>query len=163
MSSTLEKVQEIIADALYVDKEECQPDAKLIGDLGAESIDFLDIVFRLEQEFKVKIPKGEIESKARGSLSEEEFATEGVISEAGLENLKKAMPEVKAEDVKKGLMQRDIPTLFSVATFVRMVDEKLNNQGSDTGVVSLKTTARRGATVSISGEPVPKTGTGSRL
>jgi acyl carrier protein len=125
MSSSLEKVQEIIADALYVEKEECQRDATLMGDLGAESIDFLDIIFRLEKEFGVKIPKGEIESKARGGLSDEEFAVGGVIQAKGLESLRKAMPEVDPSMIKEGLNVRDIASLFTVATFEKMVLDQL--------------------------------------
>ena len=125
MSSSFEKVQEIIADALYVDQEECKRDATLMGDLGAESIDFLDIMFRLEKEFNIKIPKGEIESKARGGLSDDEFAVGGVIQAKGLESLRKAMPEVDASAIKDGLNVRDIPTLFTVATFEKMVLDQL--------------------------------------
>lgn len=136
MSATLSKVQEIVADALYVDKGECVESAKLMADLGAESIDFLDIIFRLEQEFGIKLPKGDIESKARGTLSEEEFAVNGVIQDIGLENLKRAMPEVNPSDIRTGFLQRDIPSLFTVGTFVRMVNEKLGPQ-----VVPLKSPA----------------------
>ena len=67
------KVAEIIADALGCDEEEVQPESSLINDLDAESIDFLDIVFRLEREFKVKVPRAKALEKARGVLSEEEF------------------------------------------------------------------------------------------
>jgi acyl carrier protein len=136
--STLSKVQEIVADALYVEKDECVESAKLMSDLGAESIDFLDIIFRLEQEFGIKLPKGDIESKARGSLSEEEFAVNGVIQDIGLENLKRAMPEVNPNDIRTGFLQRDIPTLFTVGTFVRMVNEKL---GDASQVVALKSSS----------------------
>ena len=125
MSENFDKVQEIIADALYVEKEECQKDATLIGDLGAESIDFLDIIFRLEQEFGVKLPKGEVERKARGELSDDEFAVNGVIQPQGLENLRVAVPSAKSEQIKNGMMVRDIPSLFTVETFHQMVEEKL--------------------------------------
>ena len=67
------KVAETMADALGCDVEQVKLDASLIDDLGAESIDFLDIVFRLERAFKVKIPRGKIVEEARGSLSESEF------------------------------------------------------------------------------------------
>lgn len=125
MSVNFEKVQEIIADALYVDKEECTKDATLIGDLGAESIDFLDIIFRLEQEFGVKLPKGEVERNARGNLSDEEFAINGVIQPQGLENLRKAVPGAHADQITEGMLVRDIPSLFTVETFLHMVEEKL--------------------------------------
>jgi acyl carrier protein len=125
MSSTFEKVQEIIADALYVEKDECARNATLMGDLGAESIDFLDIIFRLEKEFSIKIPKGEIETKARGGLSDDEFAVGGIIQPKGLESLRKAMPEVDPAAIKDGLNVRDISSLFTVSTFETMVMDQL--------------------------------------
>ena len=82
------KVAEIMADALGCDVEKVKPDSSLINDLGAESIDFLDIVFRLERGFKVKIPRGKIIEDARGSLSESEFEKSGVVTDAGVVRLK---------------------------------------------------------------------------
>ena len=124
-SSVLPKVQSIIADALYVEKDEVVREASLMKDLGAESIDFLDIVFRLEKEFSIKLPKGDAERRARGNLSDEEFAINGLIQEKGLACLRAAMPEVDASLIKHGLYIRDIATLFTVATFERMVSEQL--------------------------------------
>src|SRR5437764_1060313 len=123
--STLEKVQSIIAEALYVDATEVTPEASLMKDLGAESIDFLDIVFRLEKAFGIKIPKGDIEKKARGGLSDEEFAVGGIIQPAGLEALRAAMPEVDPGALRRGLNVRDIAGLFTAQTFERMVQEQL--------------------------------------
>lgn len=123
--NVLERVQSIIADALYVEKSEVVRDASLMKDLGAESIDFLDIVFRIEKDFGIKLPKGEAERRARGNLTDEEFAINGLIQEKGLDCLRKAMPEVDASLIKHGLTVRDIPTLFTVATFERMVNEQL--------------------------------------
>ena len=80
-------VAETIADALGCDVEEVKPDASLINDLGAESIDFLDIVFRLERAFKVKIPRGKIIEDARGDLPEAEFEQKGIVTEVGLAQL----------------------------------------------------------------------------
>ena len=76
-------VAKTIADALGCDVEEVKPDASLINDLGAESIDFLDLVFRLERAFKVKIPRGKIIEDARGDLPEAAFEQKGVVTEAG--------------------------------------------------------------------------------
>ena len=81
------KVAEIIADALGCDEDEVSPDSSLINDLDAESIDFLDIVFRLEREFKVKIPRGKAVEEARGELSEEEFEQGGIVTDAGCEKV----------------------------------------------------------------------------
>ncbi|MBV8585348.1 MAG: acyl carrier protein, partial [Verrucomicrobia bacterium] len=92
-----DKVAEIIANSLGCDVENVKPDSSLIDDLGAESIDFLDIVFRLERAFEVKIPRGEILSDARGPLSESEFESGGLVTPAGLERLRNFLSEVPAD------------------------------------------------------------------
>jgi len=115
------KVAETMADALGCDVEKVKLDASLIDDLGAESIDFLDIVFRLERAFKVKIPRGKILEEARGDLSESEFDKGGVVSEAGVERLKSFLSEVPAERFKSPLAVADIPRLFTTETFCKMV------------------------------------------
>ena len=115
------KVAETMADALGCDVEKVKLDASLIDDLGAESIDFLDIVFRLERAFKVKIPRGKIVEEARGSLSESEFDQGGVVSDAGVTRLKEFLSEVPAERFKSPLKVADIPRLFTVETFCKMV------------------------------------------
>src|SRR5438132_9355292 len=91
------KVAATMADALGCDLEKVKPDSALINDLGAESIDFLDIVFRLERAFKVKIPRGKIIEDARGPLSESEFESGGVVTSAGLSRLKSFLSEVPAD------------------------------------------------------------------
>lgn len=115
------KVAEIIADALGCDEDEVKPDASLIDDLGAESIDFLDIVFRLERAFKVKIPRGKIVEEARGELSEAEFEQGGVVTDAGFERLKVFLSEVPADRFKAPLKSAEIPKLFTTETFCKMV------------------------------------------
>ena len=115
------KVAENMADALGCDVDKVKLEASLIDDLGAESIDFLDIVFRLERAFKVKIPRGKILEEARGNLSEAEFDKGGVVSDAGVERLKAFLSEVPAERFKSPLAVADIPRLFTVETFCKMV------------------------------------------
>ena len=115
------KVADTMADALACDLEKVKLDASLINDLGAESIDFLDIVFRLERAFKVKIPRGKIVEEARGELSEAAFEQGGVVSEAGLARLKSFLSEVPADRFKSPLKSAEIPRLFTVDTFCKMV------------------------------------------
>jgi acyl carrier protein len=115
------KVAATMADALGCDVERVKADAFLIDDLGAESIDFLDIVFRLERTFKVKIPRGKIVEEARGDLSESEFDKGGVVSDAGLERLRWFLSEVPPERFKSPLKVADIPRLFTTETFCKIV------------------------------------------
>jgi len=115
------KIAEIIAAALPCEVERVKLEASLIDDLGAQSIDFLDIVFRLERAFKVKIPRGKIIEEARGSLSQAEFEHAGVVSPAGLERLKEFLNEVSPARFSSPLKVADIPRLFTTETFCKIV------------------------------------------
>ncbi len=121
----LDRVRAVVADALYLDADEVQRGSSLMKDLGAESIDFLDIIFRLEKEFSIKLPKGDLEKRARGGLSDEQFAVDGRLTAAAIASIKKAMPEVGPAEFSRSLLVRDIPSLFTVGTFERMVSEQL--------------------------------------
>ena len=123
-----DKVAEIIANSLGCDVENVKPDSSLIDDLGAESIDFLDIVFRLERAFKVKIPRGEILSDARGPLSESQFESGGVVTPAGLERLRNFLSEVPADRFPATLKTAEIPRLFTTETFCKMVLRQLKSK-----------------------------------
>jgi acyl carrier protein len=114
-------VAETIADALGCDVAEVRADASLIEDLGAESIDFLDMVFRLEREFKVKIPRGKIVENARGELSEAAFEQKGIVTETGLAQLKSYLSEVPDARFRTPLKVKDIPRLFTPETFCKLV------------------------------------------
>jgi acyl carrier protein len=115
------KLAETVADAIDCEVEKVKLDASLIDDLGAESIDFVDIVFRLQRLFKVKIPRGKIVEEARGSLSEAEFEKAGVVSDAGVAQLRAFLSEVPPERFKSPLNVADIPRLFTVETFCKLV------------------------------------------
>jgi acyl carrier protein len=110
-----------VADALGCDEDEVTPQASLIEDLNAESIDFLDIVFRLERAFKIKIPRGKIVENARGNLTETEFEQKGIVTEAGFTQLRAYLSEVPAERFKNPTKVKDIPRLFTVETFCKLV------------------------------------------
>jgi acyl carrier protein len=111
----------IMAEALGCEVGEIRPESSLIDDLGGESIDFLDLVFRLERAFKVKIPRGKIIEEARGNLSEAEFEQGGILTDAGCEQLKSFLSEVPADRFKKPLKTAEIPRLFTAETFCKMV------------------------------------------
>ena len=110
-----------IADALGCDVEEVTLEASLVEDLDAESIDFLDLVFRLERGFKLKIPRGKVVEEARGDLSEAEFEDKGMVSEAGLERLRSFLTEISPDRIQAPMRSDDIPRLFTAETFCKMV------------------------------------------
>lgn len=121
VESVYPKVREIIADVLVIDEEEVSLNSRLISDLGAESIDFLDLVFQLEKEFNIKIPRGQLEKNARGDLAEDEFEKGGVLTPAGLEALKSYLSEVPSEAFKANMKVNEIPMLFTVETFCKLI------------------------------------------
>ena len=121
IAAVFPKLAEAMSEALGCDEENITLTASLIDDLDAESIDFLDIVFRLEKTFKVKIPRGKILEDSRGPLSESEFEQNGVVTSAGLAQLKAYLSEVPAERFKTPLNVADIPRLFTPETFLKLV------------------------------------------
>ncbi|MEM6313439.1 MAG: acyl carrier protein [Planctomycetota bacterium] len=121
-----EKVQEVLVEALGVDDDEVTPEAIIRDDLGAESIDFLDIQFRLEKEFDIKIPRGEMMDE---SLAQDErYVKEGKITEAGIAELKSRMPHAKFDDFDAGSDLDEMSKLFTVETVVNYVERKLSEQ-----------------------------------
>ena len=125
-----ERVREIVAVALARSPSDVRLDSILMADLGAESLDFLDIVFKLEHEFHIQITRGEMERAARGEMSDEEFAPGGVVSEQGLARLRELMPEAAAR-IHPGLRPVQILSLFSVQTFVNLVRAKMGAAPAD--------------------------------
>ncbi|KPK05074.1 MAG: acyl carrier protein [Betaproteobacteria bacterium SG8_39] len=110
-----------IADALGCEPDDVQLDVSLIEGLDAESIDFLDLVFRLERAFKVKIPRGKIVEDARGDLPESEFEQKGIVTDAGLARLRAFLTEVPADRIAAPLKVADVPRLFTAETFCKLV------------------------------------------
>lgn len=114
-------VHQVFQDALELDPDEVEFSSKLIEDLEAESIDFLDITFNLEKQFPIKIPRGGIEKAAREGSEGDGLNPDGTLTDAALEALKVAMPEVPPEEFVSGLKPADIPELFRVGTFYNLV------------------------------------------
>jgi acyl carrier protein len=121
VDSVYPKVREIIADVLVIDESDVSLHHRLIADLGAESIDFLDLVFQLEKEFGIKIPRGQLEKNARGDLAEDEFEKGGVLTAAGMEALKNYLSEVPGNLFTAHMKVNEIPMLFTVETFCKLV------------------------------------------
>ena len=113
-----------LVEALNVDEEEIQPTATLQDDLGAESIDFLDIVFRLEREFGIKIPRAELfpESIFQG---DPEFVQGGRVTQKGLAELRVRMPFADLSKFEQDPEINAIGDLFTVGMITRYVQKKL--------------------------------------
>lgn len=121
----LVKVQETLVDALSVDDDEATPEATLVGDLGAESIDFLDIVFRLEKNFDVKIPRGELFPENLAT-AESNFIQDGVVTEQGIAELRTRMPHADVASFAADPKVENIQDMFTVQMIVNFLDAKMN-------------------------------------
>jgi acyl carrier protein len=119
---TFDRVRGCIADALGLDADEVGWDGRLIGDLGAESLDFLDIAFRLERTFEIRIPRGGVEAASREGLAEgESYEVGGLLTRTALDRLATYMPEVPTAEFRDGLKVSEVATLFRVGTFYNVV------------------------------------------
>ncbi|MCK4683982.1 MAG: acyl carrier protein, partial [Pirellulales bacterium] len=119
-----EKVQAALVDALGVDDDEVTPEATMVGDLGAESIDFLDIVFRLEKAFSIKIPRSELFPE--DVLSSTDFVVDGKLNDAGIAALKERMPFVDLTKFEANPSVQNFPNILTVEDMVRYVQSKLD-------------------------------------
>ena len=123
-----EKVREALVDALGVDEDEVVSTARIGGDLGAESIDFLDIVFRLEKAFNIKIPRGDLFPD--NILTSDEFVQNGKLTEKGLAELKSRVPHANLTQFSKNPNVQDIADLFTVEMIVRYIETKFGGAGA---------------------------------
>ncbi|MGW0991806.1 acyl carrier protein [Streptomyces sp. NPDC002520] len=118
-------VQEAVADALGIDIEEVVPEATLLGDLDAESIDLLDVLFRIERASDVKIKVADIAELLQGGIPDEEFADEDdIINEVGLAQLKKSLPQIDVRELAGKLTADEVLTLFTVQNLTDLVTER---------------------------------------
>lgn len=122
-SEVFEKIQTALVDALGVDDDEVTPEATLVGDLGAESIDFLDIVFRLEKAFEIEIPRSELFPE--DILTNAEFVNEGKVTDAGVAELKKRMPFADLSKFESNPVVQDFGNLLTVSDLARYVESKV--------------------------------------
>lgn len=118
-----EKIKVALVDALAVDEEDVTREATLVGDLGAESIDFLDIVFRLEKAFDIKIPRGELFPE--DVLTNSEYVQDGRVTEAGLKELRGRMPFANLDEFAKNPLVQDFGNMLTVADMCRFVETKV--------------------------------------
>jgi acyl carrier protein len=124
------RVVRVLEEALNVDEDDITPASSLQGNLGAESIDFLDIVFRLEREFDIKIPRGELfpESVFQG---DPEFVHEGKVTDQGLVELRARMPYADLGSFDHDRRLSAVPSLFTVDLVIRYIAWKLGPGASD--------------------------------
>ncbi len=122
-----EKISEALVDALGVEEDEVTPDATLVGDLGAESIDFLDIVFRLEKAFGIEIPRAELFPE--DILTNAEYVEDGKVTATGVAELKKRMPFADLTKFEANPLVQEFGNLLTVNDMCRYVASKVGAEG----------------------------------
>ncbi len=118
-------IQETLVEALGVDDDEVTQEATLVGDLGAESIDFLDIVFRLEKAFNIKIPREEL--FPQDILTNNDYVVDGKLNEAGLEELKKRMPFADLDKFAQNPKVQEFGNILTVGDMCRFIESKIKD------------------------------------
>jgi len=118
-----DKVKETLVEALGLDEDEVTLEATLTGDLGAESIDFLDIVFQLEKTFDIKIPRGELFPE--NIINNPDFVKDGKLTDTGMAQLKEKMPHADFSEFEQDPDINKMAELFKVQTIVNYVKEKI--------------------------------------
>jgi len=119
-----DKVRDVLIDALGLDDDEVTEGATLIGDLGAESIDFLDIVFRLEKEFDIKIPRGELFPENLAA-ADSGFVVDEKVTEEGIAQLREKMPHADIDSFAADPRVAAIPDLFTVKMICGYIGSRL--------------------------------------
>ena len=119
----LEKVKEALIEALGVDDDEVTAEATMVGDLGAESIDFLDIVFRLEKAFDIEIPRSELFPE--DVLTNAEYVKDGKVTEAGVAELKARMPFADLSKFEENPVVQEFGNLLTVSDLCRYIESKV--------------------------------------
>ncbi len=122
-----QKVQAALVEALAVDEDEVTPEATLFGDLGAESIDFLDIFFRLEKAFGIEIPRTELSPE--DILTNPEYVQDGKVTPAGIEELKKRMPFADLSKFEANPQVQEFGNMLTVSDLCRYIESKVGATG----------------------------------
>jgi len=122
-----QKIQEALMEALGVDDDEVTPEATMVGDLGAESIDFLDIVFRLEKAFEIEIPRAELFPE--DILTNDQYVEDGKVTAVGIAELKKRMPFADLTKFEANPAIQEFGNLLTVGDMCRYIETKVGTEG----------------------------------
>ena len=125
---TSKGVRECIALALGNEVETIRLEDRIFDDLGADSLDLLDLIFQLEQRFHVSISPRGIEQRVRETLGDTPLEIDGVYTSAALAELRKSLPEVPPDELAEGLTAAELPRRFRVATMVNLVNRLMEEK-----------------------------------
>jgi len=125
-SDIFQEVCDIIELSTGVSKSEMKPDSTLFDDLAIDSIDLVDILFELEMKYDVELKISDIEKGAKDDIGADSYEQDGVITPAGLEAIKKRMPEIDHSQLHSGMTMQQLAKLFNIESLCRIVETKLN-------------------------------------
>ncbi len=128
-----EKLVPLVREVTGVREDQITMDSGLMQDLGAESVDLLDFTFLIEEVFGITIEADEFEQQARRRIPGGLYEKDGCLTEAAMEELKKALPEVPAGHFKPGLKKIELPSVLNVAVFVHLIQRKLIEKSREAG------------------------------
>lgn len=122
-----EQAQNAVIEAMGVDEDEVTPDTTIMGELGAESIDLLDILYRMERKLGVKVQASDLAAYIQGGIPDEEFGDEqGIITERGLSHLKTVMPQINPDELAGTMEAEKVMQYFTVQNLADMYAKRLN-------------------------------------
>ena len=119
------ELKPLLVEVLGVAPEKIRLESVLVSDLGAESIDLLDLSFRIEEKFAVRIEANEMEREAIKRLPDGVYEKDGYLTDAAIGEIRKSLPELDPGKFPKGLRKMDLPSLLTVSFFVQLVERKL--------------------------------------
>ena len=121
----LEQLQPLLVEVLGVRPDAIHRHSELVADLGAESIDLLDLTFRIEEAFSVRIEANELEREAIRQMPGGVYEKDGYLTAEALAEIRRAAPELDQAKLVSGLRKADIPSLLTVGFFVSLIQRKL--------------------------------------
>lgn len=125
-NETFQKVAETLSGALGIEKNDIRPDSSLVRDLGAESIDFIDVIFRLEKTFDIKIPSGDL--FPAHILNDERFVKEGKVTSEGIAELKVKVPYLDVDAFSKDPQVSKLSDFFTVQMIMNYLQDRLSKK-----------------------------------
>ena len=131
-NEVLEKLVPLIREVTGVLADEVTMNSYLMRDLGAESIDLLDLSFLIEETFGITLEADEFESRTQQSLSDADYEKDGYLTAEALTELRNALPEIDPGLLRQGLRKIEVPSVLNVAVFVHLIQRKLTSQTQET-------------------------------
>ncbi len=124
-AAILQTIKEIVAKVVLMEPDEIDDEASLVDDIGMESIDFLDVAFRLEETFGISLPRQGFTQRFVDKLGPDALSVDGKISSQGVKLLRLGFPEVDPARIHEGMREGEVFYLVSAKTYLNLVKRGL--------------------------------------